>query len=69
MKLIIRTVDGADIGGGRALVLCNEAGEMLPGQAAVHIEQSDDGTNFIAVTFQIDGRGVVLDGSPIEDAG
>ncbi|CAN5335505.1 hypothetical protein BH10PSE12_BH10PSE12_02730 [soil metagenome] len=68
MKLVVRTVATPRVAGGRVLVLCDEHGAMLPGQSAVEIAQEDEGGSVITVSFEIDGRDVILDGSPIDGA-
>ncbi|CAH0355313.1 hypothetical protein [Sphingobium sp. CECT 9361] len=67
MKLVVRTVEGANLPGGRALVLCDEHGVMLPEQAAVTIEQEEHAAILVTVAFRVNGDTVVLDGSLIED--
>lgn len=67
MKLRIMTVDGARVEGGRALVLCDDAGRMLPGQCAVVLTQEENETSTITVKFEINGKDVVLDCGPAAD--
>jgi hypothetical protein len=66
MKIVIRTVDGTSVRGGRALILCDEHGVLLPGQSAIAVEQDDDGRSLVTVSFEIDGQDVILDGTPTE---
>lgn len=67
MKLVIRTVDGCKVPGGRALVLCDEHGAMLPGQCRVELVQDETEGMAVTVSFAVDGRDVILDGSLLED--
>lgn len=63
MKLSIRTLrrSAAIPGCGKALVLCDEGGRMLPMQASVSVGQSVGEMTAVTVTFHVDGRDVSLD--------
>jgi hypothetical protein len=63
MKLRIMMVGGCNLPGKVALVLCDEHGVMLPCQAGAVLEQNEGEMSTITVTFQVDGRDVILDGS------
>jgi hypothetical protein len=67
MKLKIMTVGGVNLPGGVAFVLCDEDGKMLPCQSAVAIAQEQGECSTITVTFEINGRDVVLDGGRAPD--
>tara|TARA_R110000868_G_scaffold100109_1_gene275263 strand:+ start:14209 stop:14418 length:210 start_codon:yes stop_codon:yes gene_type:complete len=67
MKLVVRTVEGANVRGGRALVLCDEHGVMLPEQAAVTIEQEEHSDILVTVAFRVNGETVIMDGSLIKE--
>ena len=64
MKLRIMRVDGANVPGGAALVLCDEEGRMLPEQQAIVLEQEEDETTTVTVRFAVNGRDVILDCGP-----
>ena len=68
MKLFLRTATGCRVPGGRALVLCDEHGEMLPGQCSVAVVQDEDAQTKITVSFGVDGKNVVMDCSEIEES-
>jgi hypothetical protein len=65
MKLKIMTTGGCNLPGGIAMVLCDEAGKMLPGQAAGVLEYEQGELSTFTVKFEIDGTDVVLDGGRI----
>lgn len=67
MRLVLRTVDGCAVPGGRALLLADEDGSVLPGQTALVLEQEENGRMLATVTFEVDGLAVALDGSPVEE--
>lgn len=67
MRLVIRTVDGCRVPGGRALVLCDEHGAFLPGQCRVELVQDEEEGMAVTVTFEIDGKDVILNGSLVHD--
>lgn len=67
MNLRIMTIGGCALPGGVALVLCNEEGVMLPCQAGAVLHQEQGETTTFTVTFEVNGRDVVLDGGPALD--
>lgn len=68
MKLVLRTIDGcATIPGGRALLLCDGDGVILPQQTSCVIEQEECGSTIITASFRVDGVDVLIDGSLVEE--
>jgi hypothetical protein len=59
MKLQIRVMDGYGTSG-PFLMLCDANGEPLPGQYSTHLTQQVDDISKFTVTFNVDGRDVVL---------
>jgi hypothetical protein len=55
--LLVRIVDGCHAAGGKAILLCDQDGNRLPGQVRATLDQSIDRSE-ITVTFAIDGAEV-----------
>lgn len=54
-KLLVKFVDAPSVAGGKAAVLCDERGVVLPAQIETKLEFSFDGPATITVTFVIAG--------------
>lgn len=52
--LLVRIVDGCRAVGGKAILLCDQHGNRLPGQVRASLDQNVDRTE-ITVTFLVDG--------------
>jgi hypothetical protein len=61
MDLIAKFIPAPGIPGGRALVLCDGEGTVLPGQAAATLEQTSSACSTLTVQFKIDGRRVRIE--------
>lgn len=61
-KLIAKVMDGLlGVGGGAAIVLCDEQGNLLPCQMCSTLETGIDQIGKLTVTFLIDGRDIMLE--------
>jgi hypothetical protein len=58
MRLIVQLVDAPAVPGGRALAICDEAGELLPMQVNCDVLCGVDGMCKAVATFLIDGKDV-----------
>ncbi len=64
MKLTLRILDNALGPAGGCLVLCDEKGNMLPGQMLVEYGQGVSEPGTVTITFRIDGDNLRLDREP-----
>lgn len=60
MKLTVQVVDDPYTPEGKQLLLCDEAGEPLPGQLGVRFENRMNEPATLDVTFLVDGTLVAL---------
>lgn len=57
--LQVRIVEGCNTPGGKAILLCDQHGNSLPGQIRAVLDQTGERTE-ISVTFLVDGEEVIL---------
>lgn len=53
--MLIKIIDAPAVPGGKAIALCDDAGELLPMQTRAVVENGIEEAA-ITVTFQIDGK-------------
>jgi hypothetical protein len=54
--VIVKIVDAPMVQGGKAPVICDDSGKILPGQFRTVIESEVGTVPLITVTFEIDGK-------------
>lgn len=58
--MLLKIMDAPSVPGGKALVACDDSGEVLPMQFACELEQVSGESVVVKVSFKIDGKKVRL---------